>query len=199
MDSMPLLATLFVLLLLALLATIVFLAILQNRSTRESLTFLSKLQQSETEATRSLASTTQERLFSHLSASQAELLLHLQTQTQEVMTAMTSSVNQSTASMSSTARDLANLVSSSQAMIAAKDTMAYQTIQGSTLMQRDDGSDEPYTSVEDLAQAEAEQAARVRAVDASLQSIMSMSGVPDVDPYPTAGAGYLLRPAPPAQ
>lgn len=212
MSSILPLAILFAILLLALIGAVIFLLLQQTKTNRqvmessqaagrENLSFLSSLQQQTLSSLSESSRATQERLSSQLSASQTQLLQHLQVQTQEVMTTLATAVNQATASTSSTARQLSDLVASSQAMIAAKDSIAFQQIRGASLGVTDSGDGQPYTSVEDLAQRDAEQeAARLqglRIAEQGLAQIMNLAGVPDVDAYPTAGSG--LPPAFPAQ
>lgn len=212
MSSILPLAILFAILLLALIGAVIFLLLQQTKTNRqvmeaaqtaarENLTFLSSLQQQTLSSLTESSAATQERLSSQLSASQTQLLQHLEVQTQEVMTTLASSVNQATASTSSTARLLSDLVASSQAMIAAKDSIAFQQIRGASIGVTDPGDGMPYPSTEDLAQRDAEaEAARLhglRIVNEGLASIMKIAGVPDVDAYPAAGSAFL--PAPQAQ
>lgn len=198
-------------LLLAILAVIVWLQKQSSQSNRESMTFLStllertmsslsELQTSQLASLRQSSEMTTERLSSQLSSAQTQFLQHLQVQTQELATTMSTSVNQATSSVSSTARTLAELLASSQAVVAAKDPIAYQQIRGATFPFSGDDGAEPYTSTEDLAQHDAEaEAARVAGLqlaEQGLATIMSNLGVENVEPYPAAGsAGLFARSA----
>lgn len=200
MDSTFWYVMLFAVLLLALLGTVAFLQVLQSRQNRESMTFLSKLQETSSEATRNLALQMLQQLSSQSSSDRAETLSHLQMQTEQVMQLLSGTVTQVTGSMSSTANRLSEIVSSSQAMIASKDAMAYQVVRGASTPFPADTGTGPYTSTDDLAQADAEAQARKaasdRAADEALALIRSMAGVQNVDPYPAAGTGLLGAPNP---
>lgn len=208
MDSMFWPATLFVVLLLALLATIAFLATQQSRSTRETMTHLQKLQDSQMkqmeaqqEATRMLAVQMLQQLSSQTSSAQADTLSYLQTQNEQVMLMLSSTVTQVTREQASTARELVNLASASQAMIASKDAMAFQAVRGASAPLTSDSGTGPYTSTEALAMADAisRKAESDRTADAALQMIHEMTGVKNVDPYPVAGTHLFGGPAPAAQ
>ena len=196
-------------LLLAILAVIVWLQTQQSRSNRESQTFLSSFltqalsslsesQSVQLAAIRESSTTTVEKLSSQLSSAQTQFLQHQQVQTQEVMVALSTSVTRAVDSTSSTARQLAELVASSQAMLATKDSIAFQQVRGASPPFASDDAAEPYTSTEDLALADAERAAAVRMADQSLATIMKFTGVQDDEPYAAAGAGLLGFPAPTA-
>lgn len=191
-------------LLLGILVVIVWLQRQTSQTSREQQQFLSTLlsqslnslsesQSVQLTAIRESAERTQERLSSQLSSAQTQFLQHQQVQTQEVMVALSSSVNQATSSVSSTATQLAELVASSQAMIASKDPIAYQQVRAAAFPFAADNGTEPYTSTEDLARADAERTENLRIAEQSLATIMNLSGVQDDNPYPAAGA--LFGPA----
>jgi nitrogen fixation/metabolism regulation signal transduction histidine kinase len=195
-------------LLLAILATIIWLQRLQSQTNRETQTFLSNLlretlttlsesQAAQLSAIRGSSEMTLERLSSQLSSAQTQFLQHLQGQTRELATMMSTSVNQATSSVSSTATQLAELLASAQAMNATKDPIAFQQVRGAAFPFAGDNVAEPYTSTEELAQQDAEQAAALRVVDQSLATIMNLSGVQDERPYPAAGSGFGPAPAAP--
>jgi len=200
-------------LLLAILAVIVWLSRQQHQSTREQQTFLasfvtqsmtslSESQRLQLEAVRTSAESMMERLSSQLSSAQTQFLQHQQVQTQELAVAMSTSVNQATSSVSSTAKQLGELLASAQAMNATKDPIAFQQVRGAAFPFASESGAEPYTSTEDLAYQDAENAAReqsLRTVDQSLSTIMSFAGVTNDEPYPTAGSGTGLWPAAPAE
>ena len=187
------------LLLLAMLGAVIFLAVLLLRWSRSQQQSLLQTSEQSLATTRELALTMLERTSSSSSASQQEVLRHLEGQTTQVMAALSSTVNQATGSISSTATKLTELLASTQAMVAAKDPMACQTLRGATFPIAGDDSDEPYTSTEDLALADARRAARMREADEALEKIRSLTGVADEQPYPGAGAGTsYLGPAPTA-
>lgn len=195
-------------LLLGILATIVWLQKQQSQTNRETQSFLSTLlerslstlsesQSLQLQALRESQTQTQERLSSQLSSAQTQFLQHQQVQTQELAVAMSTSVNQATSSVSSTAKLLAELVASSQAMLATKDSIAFQQVRGASLPFAGDNGTEPYASTEDLAQADAERAAALRLADESLATIMKFTGVQDDEPYAAAGSFYGAAPAAP--
>lgn len=194
-------------LLLAILATIIWLQRQQTQTNQQTQTFLKSLlqetvttlsesQTAQLSAIRSSSEMTTEKLSSQLSSAQTQFLQHLLVQTRELATVMSSSVNQATSSVSSTATQLGELLASAQAMNATKDPIAFQQVRGAAFPFAGDNSAEPYTSTEELAYQDAENAAALRTVDQSLATIMNLSGVQDVDPYPAAGSG--LGPAPAA-
>lgn len=196
-------------LLLAFLAVVVWLQTQQSRQNRESQTFLTSLltstlsslsesQSLQLQSLRQASEQTTLTLSSQLSSAQTQFLQHQQVQTQEVMVALSTSVGRAVDSISSTTRQLSDLVASSQAMIATKDSIAYQQVRGASLPFTGDDGAGPYTSVEELAQNDADRAEAARLAEQGLAAIMNMAGVQSVDPYPAAGAAFAEA-APPAQ
>lgn len=199
MDSMLLPALLFSVLLLALLAAVIFLQLQQSRQNRETMTFLSKLQESGLEATRSFSAQTLQQVSSQISASQGDMLSYLQDQTAQTMRLLSSTVTATTRPLTETTTRLTEALTSAQAMLATQEPMAYQAVRGASIPFTSEPGTGPYTSTEELAMADAvaKKIESDRNADEGLRLIQQMAGVQNVEPYPVAGSG-LLGPAPTA-
>lgn len=198
MDSIVWLVLLFSVLLLGLLAAITFLQVHLTRSNRETLSFLTKLQESQQEATRSFTTQMLERLSSQNSSAQQEMLSYLQMQQEQVMVHLSTASTAATSSISSTATKLADALTSAQAMIASKDPMAYQVVRGAATPFAGDQGTAPYTSTDDLAMAEAarRKAESDRNADTALKTILDLAGAANVEPFPAAGTGFFAASSP---
>jgi hypothetical protein len=193
MESNPWFVVCLTVLLLGVLSLVLVVLLLQLKSSRESLTFLSETTRQQQEAQNQLMSSLLQQNSQQHSVSQERYLSHLNEQTQQVMLTTSEAVTAATSSVSSTAKTLADLLATSQAVIATKDPMAYQTVRGAAFSEPETNATRPYTSTEDLAladaQAEAERQAGIALADQALSSIMNLSGVTSDQPYPAAGAG----------